>query len=121
MQKAILALAVLAVATAAVLWGSRRVAPGEAAWNRHTGQLLVAGARAVFVPSWRWQPVASPRLLGETPAVSREGARVSVAVSVTFAAGRHELAPAAEPAGALAAAISEAVRGQVQTLSLRCL
>ncbi len=120
-RKAILALAVLAVVTVAVLWGLRRVAPGEAAWNRHTGELLVAGAGAAFVPSWRWQPVGSPRLLGETPAVSREGARVGVAVSVTFAAGRHALAPAPEPAGAMAAAISEAVRGQVQTLSLRCL
>lgn len=121
MRKVILGLAVLAVLAAAGVWGIRRVTPGEAAWNPHTGELLVAGAGATYGPAWRWQPVASSTVVAEVPSVSREGARVTVAVSVGFQAGRHKLAPGEEPGGALATAIAGVVRGQIEALSLRCL
>lgn len=121
MRKVILGLAVLAVLAAAGVWGIRRVTPGEAAWNPHTGELLVAGAGASYGSAWRWQPVASSTVVAEVPSVSREGARVTVAVSIGFQAGRHKLAPGEEPRGALATAIAGVVRGQIEALSLRCL
>ncbi len=121
MRKAILAVAVALIAAAAAFWGVRRVVPGEAAWNRSTGQLLVPGTAVAFVPSWRWQPVGSPRVGAEVSTVSREGARVVVGVTVMFPAGTHALAPGAQPPEGLAAAVAGPVRGQIEALSLRCL
>ena len=121
MRKAIIALAVLAALGTAAYWGVRRVVPGEAAWNRHTGVLLVAGTGTSFVPAWRWQPEWSSNIAGEVASVARGGARVTVAVNVSFPTGRHALAPGADPAGGLTTAIANAVRGQIEALSPRCL
>lgn len=121
MRKAIVAVAMVLLAAAAAFWGVRRVVPGEAAWNRSTGRLLVPGTGAAFVPSWRWQPVGSPRVVAEAPAISKEGARVVVGVTVMFPAGMHALASGAQPPEGLAAAVAGPVRGQIEALSLRCL
>lgn len=121
MRKTIFGLAFVVVLAAVGAWSVRRVLPGKAAWNPSRGELLVAGSSASWVPSWLWRDVASPRLDSRVPSVSREGARVAVAVGVAFPPGRHALVPAAEPSEALAAAIGGAVRSQVEALSLRCL
>ena len=121
MRKAIVAVAIVALAAAAAFWGVRRVGPGEAAWSRSTGRLLVPAEGAAYVPSWRWQHVASARVVADAPAVSKEGARVVAGVTVMFPAGTHALAPGDHPADGLAAAVADTVRGKVEALSLRCL
>jgi predicted AlkP superfamily phosphohydrolase/phosphomutase/Flp pilus assembly protein TadD len=120
-RRAIIGLAVLVALGTATYWGIRRVGPGEAAWNRHTGELLVAETGPSFVPAWRWRPESSPRVAGEVASVARGGVRVTVAVSVSFPSGRHALAPGADAASGLTTAVADVVRGQVETLSPRCL
>jgi Flp pilus assembly protein TadD len=117
----ILSLAVIALIAVAAIVGVRRVLPGETSWNPYRGELLVAGKPSSLVPSWRWRETASSRIVGDVHSVSREGARVTVAVNVTFPAGRYALAHAAEPSEALAAVVGSVVRRQVEELSLRCL
>jgi Flp pilus assembly protein TadD len=121
MPKTILSLAVLVALAAAGVWSVERILPGEAAWNSSRGEFLVAGSGASWVPSWRWREEASSRVTGDVSSVSREGARITVAVTVRFPPGRHVLAPGAGPSEALAAAIGGAVRRQIAALTLRCL
>jgi Flp pilus assembly protein TadD len=121
MRKATLVLAVLAILAVSALWGVRRIFPGEATWNRHSGELRVAGTSAFFVPAWRWQPASSPTLTAKLAVVSQEGARVSVGLTVVFPTGIHALSPADQAQEGLAATVAGVVRQQVATLSLRCL
>ncbi len=121
MRKAAIGVAVVVVLAAAFFTAARRVPRGGAAWDRRSGVILVAGPAPVWVPRWRWQPTESATAVAEVPAVSKEGARVSVRVVASLPPGRRRLAAAATPDQGLAAVASPAVRGQVADFPLRCL
>jgi len=64
-RKVLLALVLVSAAAAAVVCGVRRVAPGAAARSRRTGELAVAGRRALLLPSRRWHAVGGA--IGRNP------------------------------------------------------
>lgn len=120
MRAGVLAIAIAVVVAAVAFWGVRRVPPGDAVWNAATGEFLVAGTGAVYLPSWRWRPAEGATVTADIPLVSKEGVRVTAWIRAVFPAGRHAIAPAHSADEGLATAIGGPARTLMAATPMRC-
>lgn len=106
-----------------VLWATVTWVPEDGAvwvWTDDTGSLRISARGLALLPRWSGTRSGAESLVAEVRAATRDGAKVSVSVSLRPPVGLWRLQPAESPREGLRLSVVDPVRERLGEVPLRC-